>query len=150
MISKANLPKFIGVVVIAQSCLSLCDPTDCSMPGFPVLHHLLELAQTHVLRVGDAIQPYYPLSSPSPDFHLSKNQGCFYESVLHIKWPMYWSFSISPSNEYSGLVAFRINWFNLLAVQRTLKRFLQYQFESINSSVLSLVYGPTLTSVHNY
>ena len=111
---------------IAQSCLSLCDPTDCSMPGFPVLHHLLELAQTHVLRVGDAIQPYYPLSSPSPDFHLSQNQGCFYESVLHIRWPTYWSFSFCLSNEYLGLISFRIDCFDLLAVQGTLKSLLQH------------------------
>ena len=74
------------------------------------------------------------------------------ESVLHIRWPKYWSFSfsISPSNEYLGLTSFRIDWFDLLALQGTLKSFLQHQFESINSSALSLLYGPTLTSIQDY
>ena len=74
------------------------------------------------------------------------------ESVLHIRWPKYWSFSfsISPSNEYSGLISFRIYWFDLLAVQGTLQEsFPTPQFKSINSSVLSLLYGPALTSVHD-
>ena len=74
------------------------------------------------------------------------------ELALHIRWPKYWSFSfsISPSNEYSRVISFRIDWFDLLAVQGTLKSLLQHQFESINSSVLSLPYGPTLTSIHDY
>ena len=74
------------------------------------------------------------------------------ESVLRIRWPNYWnfSFSISPSNEYSGLISFRINWLDLLVVQETLKSLLQHQFESINSSVLNLLYGPTLISIHDY
>ena len=74
------------------------------------------------------------------------------ESVLCISWPKYQSFSfnMSPSNEYSRLIFFRIDWFDLLAVQGTLKSFLQYQFESVNSLALSLLYGPTLTSVHDY
>ena len=73
------------------------------------------------------------------------------ESVLHIRWPNYWSFSfsISPSNEYSGQISFRIDWFDLLAVQRTLESSLAPQFESI-TLVLSLLYGPTLTSIHDY
>ena len=71
------------------------------------------------------------------------------ESVLHIRWPEYWSFSfsISPSNEYSGLISFRIDWLDLLAVQESSPT---TQFKSINSSALSLLYGPTLTSVHDY
>ena len=76
------------------------------------------------------------------------------ESVLHITWPKYWSFSfsISPSNEYSGLISFRMNWLDLLAVQGTLKSLLQHhtQFKSINSSALSFLYSPTLTSIHDY
>ena len=74
------------------------------------------------------------------------------ESVLHIRWPKYWSFSfsISPSNEYSGLISFRIDWFGLLAVQGTLKSSLTPQLKSINYSVLSFLYGPTLTSIHDY
>ena len=74
------------------------------------------------------------------------------ESALYIRWPKYWSFSfsISPSNEYSGLISFRMDWFDLLAVQGTVKSFLQNKFESISSSVLTLFYGPNLTSVHDY
>ena len=114
---------------VAQLCLTLCDPMDCSTPGFPVHHQLPELAHTHVHRVGDAIQPSHPLSSlllpPSifPSIRVFAS-----ESVLHIRWPKYWSFSfsISPSNEYSGLISFRIDWFDFLAVQETLKSFLQH------------------------
>ena len=101
---------------------------DCSTPGFSIYHQLLELAQTHVHRVGDAIQPFHPLSSPSPPaFNLSSIRGFSSESVLCIRWPKYWSFSfsISPSNEYSGLIFFRIDRFDLLAVQGTLKSLLQ-------------------------
>ena len=76
------------------------------------------------------------------------------ESVLHIRWPKYWSFSfsISPSDEYSGLISFRIDWFDLLAVQGTLESLLQHhtQFKSKNSSMLSLLYGPTLTFINDY
>jgi len=100
---------------------------DCSMPGFPVHHQLLELAQTHVHRVGDAIQPSYSLSSPSPPtFNLSQHQGLFQWVSYCKRWPKYWSFSVSPSNEYSGLISFRIDWLDLLAVQETLKSLLQY------------------------
>ena len=102
-------------------------------PGFPVLHYLLELAQTPVHWVGDAIQPSHPLSSASsPALHLSQHQGLASESALHIRWPKYWSFSfsISPSNEYSGLISFRMDWFDLLAVQGTLKSLLQHHFAS--------------------
>ena len=109
---------------VAQSCPAL-DSMDCSTPSLPVHHQLLELAQTHVHRVGNAIQPSRPLSSPSPAFSLSQHQGFSNESVLHIRWPKYWSFSISPSNKYSGLISFKINWFDLLAVQGTLKSLLQ-------------------------
>ena len=102
---------------------------DCSTPAFPVYYQLLELAQTHVHRVGDGIQPSQPLWSHSPlAFNLSQRQGLSNESVLCIRWPKYWSFSfnISPSNEYSGLTSFRMNWFDLLAVQGTLKSLLQH------------------------
>ena len=111
------------VSVQSLSHVQLYDPMDWSIPGFPVHHQLLELAQTHVHRVGDAIQPSHPLSSPFPPaFDLSQHQG------LHIRWPKYWSFSfsISPSNEYSRLISFRIACFDLLAVQRTLKNLLQH------------------------
>ena len=99
------------------------------MPGLPVHHQLLELAQTHVHRVCDAIQPSSPLSSPySPAFNLSSIiRVISNESVLHVKWPKYWSFSfnISPFNVYSGLISFWIDWLDLLAVQVMLKSLLQ-------------------------
>ena len=132
---------------VAQSCLTLCDSMDCSTPGFPVHHQLLELTQTHIHWVGDAIQPSHPVSSPSPPtFNLSQHWGLFSESVLRIRWPKYWSFSfkVSLSNDYSGLISFRMDWLDLLAVQGTLKGLLQHQFKSINSSALSFLYSPTV------
>ena len=122
---------------VAQLCPALCDPMDCSTPGFPVHHQLLELAQAHVHWVDDAIQPSHPLLSPSPPaFNLSEHQGLFQGSVLCIRWPKCWSFnfSIKPSNEYSGLISFRINWLDLLAVQGTLKSLLQHH--SSKASIL--------------
>ena len=111
---------------------------DCSAPGLPVLHHLPELAQTHVHCVGDAIQPPHLLSSPSPPaLNLSQHQGVFSnESALHIRWSKYWSFSfnISPSNEHPELISFRIDWLDLLAVQATLKSLLQHH--SSKASIL--------------
>ena len=94
--------------------------------GLPVHHQLPEFTQTHVYRVGDAIQPSYPLSSPSP---IPPSIRVFsIESSLRMRWPKYWSFSfsISPSNEHPGLISFRMNWLELLAVQGTLKSLLQY------------------------
>ena len=96
-----------------------------STPGLPVHHQLPEFTQTHVHWVGDAIQLSHPLPSPSsPTFNLSRQVG----NALCIRWPKYWSFSfnISPSNEYSGLISFRMDWFDLLKVQRTLKSLLQH------------------------
>ena len=97
---------------VAQSCLTLCDPMDCSTPGLPVHHQFLEFAQTHVHRVGDAIQPSHPLSSPLLLPPIPSSIRVFSnESVLRIRWLKYWSFSfnISPSNEYSGLISFRMD-----------------------------------------
>ena len=94
----------------------------------PVRRQLPELTQTHDHKVSDAIQPFHPLLSPSPPtFNLSQHQGLFQWSVLHIRWLEYWSFSfsISPSNEYSGLISFRMDWLGLFAVQETLKSLLQ-------------------------
>ena len=103
---------------------------NCSTPVFPGHHKLPEFAQTHVHPVSDALQPSHPLSSPSPPaFNLSQHQGLFSnESDLRIRWPKYWSFSISPSNEYSGLSSFRIDWFDLLEVQGTFKSVLQHHY----------------------
>ena len=111
------------------SVMTLCDPMHCNTSGFPVHHQLPELAQTQVHRVSDANQPSHPLSSPSfPTFNLSQQQGFSNETVLRIRWSNYWSFSfsISPSNEHSGLISFRIDWLDLLAVQGTLKSLLQH------------------------
>ena len=106
------------------------------MPVFPVDHQNPELAQTHVYRVSDAIQPSHPLSFPSPPaFNLSRHQGLF-QRVLQVRWPKYWSFSfsISPSTEYSRLISFRIDWLDLLAVQRSLESLLQHH--SSKASIL--------------
>ena len=111
----------------AQSCLTLCDPMDCSTPGFPVHQQLPEHAQTHVHQVSDIIQPSHPLLLPFPPaFNFSCIRVFSNESVLCIRWPKYWhfSFGISPFNEYSGLISLRIDWLDLLAVQGTLKSLL--------------------------
>ena len=124
---------------------------DCSSPGFPAHHQLPELAQTHVHRVGDAIQT--SLSSPSPPaFSLSQHQDLFHESVLCIKWPKFWSFSfsISPSNEYLVLISFRIDDLISLQSKDYQESSLTPQFKSINSLVLSFLYGPNFTSIHDY
>ena len=120
---------------VTLSCLTLCDPMDYSMPGFPVLHHLLELAQTHrwFMLSNHLIlcRPLLLLLSILPSIRVFSN-----ESALCIRWPKYWSFnlSISPPNEYSGLISFRIDWFDLLAVQGTLKSLLQHH--SSKTSIL--------------
>ena len=129
---------------------------DCSTSGFPVHHQLPELAQIMSIKLVMAsihlilCHPLLLLPSIIPNSRVFSN-----ESVLCIRWLKYWSFSfsfsISPSNEYSGLISFRIDWSDLLAVQGTLKSLLQQlQFKSINSSVLSFLYSPTLTSIHDY
>ena len=185
---SAMSPDEIAVVVESfKLCLLLCDPTHCSMPGFPVLHCIPEFAQTHVHWDSDGIQPSHPLSPPSlsavnlsqlswpnesalhirwPKFWIC-SKSCplsqwYYlahhilchplllfspsnfpsirifsnESVLWIRWPKYWifSFSISPSNEYSGLISFGIDCFDVLAVQGTLKSLFQYH--SLKESIL--------------
>ena len=102
---------------------------DCSTPGLPVHHQLPEFTQTHVHQVNDVIQPSHPLSSPSPPaLNLSQNQVFSNESTLRIRWPKYWSFSfsISPSNEHSGVICFRMDWLDPLAVQGTIKNLFQH------------------------
>ena len=99
-----------------------------STPGLPVCHQLPEFTQTHVHRVGDAIQPSHPLLFPSPPaLNLSQHQGLF-QSALRIWWPKYWSFSfsISPSSEHPGLISFRMDWLDVLSVEGTLKSLLQH------------------------
>ena len=142
---------------VAQLCPTLCAPMDCGTPGSPVHHQLPELAQTHVHQVGDAIQPSCPLTSPSPPaFNLSQHQGLFLMSVsvLCIRWPKYQSFSfnISRSNEYSGLIHFRTDRLDLLH-SKGLSRVLfnttgqKHQFFSAQLSLLS---NSPLTSIHDY
>ena len=126
---------------------------DCSTPGFPVHHQLLELSQTRVHRVGDAIQPSHLFCHSLLLVLIFPSIRVFpSEPVLLIRWPKYWgfSFSISPSNEYSGLISFTIDWFDFLAVQGTQEFSPTPQFKSINSLVLSFLYDLTLTSIHDY
>ena len=123
---------------------------NCSTPGLLVHHQLLDFTQTHVHRVSDAIQPSHPLSSlspPAPSIRVFSN-----ESTLLMRWPKFWSFSfsISPSNEHPGLLSFRMDWLDLLAVQGTLKSLPIPQFKSINYSVLSFLHSPKLTSIHDH
>ena len=133
MIFKVITVNINSFSSVAQSCPTLCDPMDCSTPCFPVHHQLLKPAQTHVHR---GIMPSNhlilccPLLLPPSIF---PSMGVFSnESVLCIRWPKYWSFSfsISPSNEYSGLISFRMDWLDLLAVQGTLKSLLQHHYSS--------------------
>ena len=119
--------SFSSVQFSTHSCLTLRNPMNRSMPGFPVHHHLPELAQTHVHQAGDAIQPFHPLLSLSPSIFPSIRVFSN-ESVLCIREPKYWSFSfsISPFSEYSGLISLRIDWLDHLAVQGTVKSLLQW------------------------
>ena len=128
---------------VTQAFLTLCDPMDCSTPGLSVYHQFLEFTQTHVHRVGDAIQPSHPLSSPSaPTFNLSQHQGLFKQLSSSHQVAKYWSvsFSISHSNEYSGLICFRMDWLDLLAVQVTLKSLLQRHSSKASVLLLSALF----------
>ena len=122
---------------VTQSCPTLCDTMNHSMPGLPVHHQLPEFTQTHVHRVGDAIQPSHPLSSPFPLPPIPPSIRVFSsESTLCMRWPKYWSFrfSIIPSKEHPGLISFRMYWLDLLAVQGTFKSLLQHH--SSKASIL--------------
>ena len=132
---------------VAQSCLTLCDPMDCSTLGFPIHHHLPELAQTrdhsrwcHPTILSSVIPFSYLQSFPaSGSFQMSQFFPSGGQSIGSF------SFNISPSNEHSGLISCRMDWLDLLAVQGTLK-----SLKSISSLVFSFLYGPTLTSIHDY
>ena len=127
---------------------------DCSTPGFLVHHQLLELAQTHIHPVGWLMlsnhlilcHPLLLLPLVFPSIRVFPN-----ESTLCIRWPKYWSFSISPSNDYSRLISFRIDWFDLFAVQGTLKSLLQHHSSKASiCSAFSFLYGPALTPIHDH
>ena len=136
-VHKTNLKNDMFFSSITQSCPTLCDPMNCSIPGLPVHHQLPESTQTHVHWVGDAIQRSHSLLSPSapalifPSIRVFSN-----ESALRIRWQNYWSFSfnISPSNEHPGPISFRMGWLDLLAIQGTLKSLLQHH--SSKASIL--------------
>ena len=126
---------------------SALQPPDCSMPGFPDHHQFLELAQTHVRHVSDDIQLSHSLASPSHAFNPFQ-----YQNLFHIRWPKYWSFSfnINPSNEYSGLISFRVHWFAHLAVQGTLKG-LQHHGSKVSVLWRSAFFTVQLcSSIHDY
>ena len=136
---------------VTQSCPTLCEPMDCSTPSLPVHCQLLEFTQTHVHWVSNAIQPSHPLSSPSPlAFNLSQQQGLFKWVSSSLWWPKYWSwsFNISPSNEHSGLISFRMDWLDLLVVQGTLKSLLQHH--SSKPSILQCSAFFTVQLSHSY
>ena len=151
--------QWMACCSVTRLCLTFCNLTDGSTLGFPVLHYLLEFAQNHVHGVGDAIQRAHPLSTllllPSvfPSIRVFPS-----ESAFHIRWPKYWSFSLSicPSNEHPGLISFRMDWLDLLAVQGTLKSLLQHH--SSKSSILQcsaffivqLSYPYMTTFMHDY
>ena len=139
---------------VAKSCPTLCNPMNCSMPGFPVLHYLPESAQIHVHWISDSIQPSHLLSSPSLlALNLSPDQDLFqWVGSLH-QVAKVWRFSLStsPSNEYSGLTSFRIDWFDLLAVQGTLKSPLQHHnFQVSILLCLAFFMVQLSTAIHDY
>ena len=115
---KVTTPSSVQFSSIAQSCPTLCDSMNHSMPGLPVHHHLPEFTQTRDHQVSDAIQPSHPLSSPSPPAPNPSQHQSPNESTLRMRWPKYWSFSFSiiPSKEIPGLISFRMDWLDLLAV----------------------------------
>ena len=139
---------FVACFSGTQLCLMLGDSMDCSMTGLPVLHYLPEFAQSHVHRFGAAIQPSHSLlPSSSPALSLSQNQGLFQWVGSSHQIPKYWSFSfsISPSTEYSGLISFGLSDLISCCLRDSQESTPAPQFESINSLVFSLLYGPTLT-----
>ena len=138
---------------VAQSCPTLCDPTNRSMPGLlSITNSRSSLRLTSI----ESVMPSSYLILCCPLFLLPpippSIRGFSNESTLRMRWPKYWSFSFSiiPSKENPGLISFRMDWLALLAVQGTLESSPTPQFKSINSSVLSLLHSPTLTSIHDH
>ena len=145
--------EWVQFISVTRLCLTLCDPMNHSTPGLPVHHQLPEVTQTQVHQVSDAIQPSHHdrplllLPPIPPSIRVFSN-----ESTLRMRWTTYWSFSlsISPSNEHPGLISFRMDWLDLLTRPRDSQESSPTpQFKSINSSVLSPLYSPILTSIHD-
>ena len=139
---------------VAQSCPTLCNPMNRSTPGLPFHQQLPEFTQTHVHQVSDAIQPsilcrpLLLLPPIPPSIRVFSN-----ESTLYVRWPKYWSFSFSiiPSKEIPGLISFRMDWLDLLAVQGTLKSLLQHHISKASIlQAISLLHSPTLTPIHDH
>ena len=138
---------------VAQSCPTLCDPMNCSTPGLPVHHQLLEFTQLNSVSI-ESMMPsshlilcrHLLLLPPIPP----SIRVFSIESALHIRWPKYWCFSlsISPSNEHPGLISFRMDW--LESPRDSQESSLTPQFKSINSLALSFLHSPTLTSIHDH
>ena len=138
--------------LVAKLCLTSCDPMDYSTAVFPVPHCFLEFAQVYVHHVGDAIQASHPLPPSSFAFSSSQHQSLFHwvGSSHQVAKALEFHFSISPSNDYSELISLGLNgWISLLS-KRLARVFFSTIFESIDSSALSLLYGPTLISIHDY
>ena len=150
-VESSSVAQFVCPTLCRFVCPTLCDPMNCSMPGLPVHHHLLESTQIQFHWVSDAIQPSHPLCPlllPSifPSIRVFSN-----ESALCIGWPKYWSFSfnISPSNEHPGLI-FRMDWLDLLAAQGTLKSLLQHHSSKASIFRCSAFFKVPLTSIHDH
>jgi len=133
---KRSLPHFYYIICsVSQSCPTLCNPMDCSTPGFPVPHHLPEFTQVHVHWIRGAVQSSHPLMLFSPSaLSLPSIRVFSNESSVRIRWPKYWKFRISPSSKYSGLISLKIDWFDLLVVQGTFRSLLQHH--SLKVSIL--------------
>ena len=145
MSTREALKMVVQFSSVTQSCSTLCDPMNRSTPGLPVHYQLLDFTQIHVHGVSDAIQPSHPLSSPLLISPIPPSVRVFTNKLtLHIRWPKYWSFgfSISPSKEHRGLISFRMDWLDLLAVQGTLKSLLQH-----HSSKASILQGSAFFTV---
>ena len=143
--------KVVQFSSVTQSCPTLCDPVNRSTPGLPVHHQLPEFTQTHVHWVHNAVQPSHPLSSPSlPAPNPSQHQSLFQWVNSSMRWPKFWSFSFSiiPSKEHPGLISFRMDWLDLLAVQGTLKSLLQYH--SSKASIFQRLAFFTIQLSHPY
>ena len=138
---------------VAQSCPTLGDPKNCNTPGLPVHHQLPESTQTHVHWVGDTIQPYHLLSSPSPPaFNLSQHQGFskWVSSSYQVVKVLEFQLQHQSFHEHPGLISFRMDWLDFLVVQDAQGSSPTPQFKRINSSLLSFHYSPTSPSIHDY